>query len=240
MANAVEKLFDSVLSKLGTEQELDWPRINDSESEVDPVDEPCDSDEDWIQTADEAKDMVEKLDDFASRRIADQLAEADEEAIEGGLRRRGFDCLAFYKSRRMVLTRPFPGHWGIFYLKQALTYIQSQIAREYPAYGNPRKLALDLLCEHERFHYRADLQTLLFEATLGRSLYMPLRRALRGRRSHFVEEALANRHVWDWSKKASVGIEEFAYEFMKLHLQHLGDGRWIAYVLGPHTKLGHG
>jgi hypothetical protein len=26
----------------------------------------------------------------------------------------------------------------------------------------------------------------------------------------------------------------------RAHLQHLGEGRWIAYVLGPHNKLGHG
>lgn len=26
----------------------------------------------------------------------------------------------------------------------------------------------------------------------------------------------------------------------RAHLRHMGDGRWIAYVLGPHTKLGHG
>jgi hypothetical protein len=26
----------------------------------------------------------------------------------------------------------------------------------------------------------------------------------------------------------------------RAHLEHLGDGRWVAYDLGPHTKLGHG
>lgn len=212
MANAVEKLFDSVLSKLEPGEAFDWPKDNDTDGENDPIDKPCDSVNDGLFPPEE-KTLADMVRD---RIFGVELGEADQEAIEGGIRRRGFDALAFYKSRRMVSDRPFPGRWGIFYLRQGLSYIESQITREYPGRRNPRKLALDFLREHERFHYRADLQTLLFEATLGRSLYMPLRRALRGRRSHFVEEALANRQVWDWSKKASVGIEEFAFEFMKL------------------------
>lgn len=216
MANAAEKLFDSVLSKLGPERELDWPRSNDAEVDDDRIDEPRDFDNDRIRSTDEDGVIDQVVDRVADRRIPHELGETEGEAIEGAIRRRGFDALALYKSRRMVLDQPFPGRWGIFYLKQGLVYIESQIAREYPGYGNPRKLALDFLREHERFHYRADLQTLLFEATLGRPLYMPLRRALRGRRSHFVEEALANRQVWDWSKKASAGLEEFAFDFMML------------------------
>ncbi len=39
---------------------------------------------------------------------------------------------------------------------------------------------------------------------------------MRGRSIDFVEEALANRQVWDWAKKAAVGIREFAFDFMKL------------------------
>lgn len=69
---------------------------------------------------------------------------------------------------------------------------------------------------HEHFHYRADLQTLMFEAVKGRQLSQPLRDALRGRRDEFVEEALANLQVWAWAQKPSIGIEDFAYDFMKL------------------------
>lgn len=50
----------------------------------------------------------------------------------------------------------------------------------------------------------------------GQHLHKPLRNALRGRRDSFVEEALANRQAWLWSQKSSVGIEEFAHDFMKL------------------------
>ncbi len=216
MANAVERLFDTVLSKLAPAEDPDWPRWDDAEGENDPVDEPCDSDDDQILSADQEEIVDRVKDQLAGGRISGQLDHAEEEAIEGGIRRDGFEVLAFYKSRRMLSARPFPGRWGIFYLKQGLVYIESQITREYPGYSNPRKLALDFLREHERFHYRADLQTLLFEATLGRSLYMPLRRALRRHRSHFAEEALANRQVWDWSRKGSIGIQDFAFDFMML------------------------
>ena len=38
MANAVEKLFDSVLRKLEPGQTLDWPTLDDPEGEEDLVD----------------------------------------------------------------------------------------------------------------------------------------------------------------------------------------------------------
>lgn len=216
MANAIEKLFDLVLSQLSPEERNDWPNTNDVEGERDPIDTPMDSDGDRLISVNEYAIVEGVSDRIDGGRVADALSSDDEEAIEGGVRHRGFEVLAFYKSRRMVSARPFAGRWGIFYLKPGLTYVESLIARTYPGFGNPRKLALDFLREHERFHYRADVQSLFFEATVGRSLYMPLRRALTGRRSSFVEEALANRQVWDWSRKAAIGIEELAFEFMKL------------------------
>jgi hypothetical protein len=181
MANAVEKLFDSVLRKLEPGQTLDWPTLGDPEGEEDLVDEPCDGDDDGLLSPDDEERGLGNFERMAGDRISRQLDDGEKEVIEGGIRRRGFDALAFYKSRRMLSARPFPGRWGIFYLKQGLIFVESQIALEYPGYDKPRKLALNFLREHERFHYRADLQTLLFEATLGRELYMPLRRALRGR-----------------------------------------------------------
>jgi hypothetical protein len=93
-------------------------------------------------------------------------------------------------------------------------YLEHEIERTYPGFGNPRALAIDFLRAHERFHYQADVQTLLFETVLGRQMYEPVRWAFKGRASHFVEEALANRQAWDWARKAD--IEEFAFDFMKL------------------------
>lgn len=217
MANATEKLFDSVLSSLDTFADLNWPDdLKLDPLDVDPIDEPIDSSDDGIFTIDEEQTAGDVMERMAGRRVSGELDPDEVEAIEGGIRSRGFETLAFYKSRRYLSARPFPGRWGIFYLKQGLIHVESQIIKSYPGYGDPKKLAINFLREHERFHYRADLQTLMFEATLGKHLYLPLRKALRGRRSYFVEEALANRQVWDWAKKGVIGLEEFANDFMSL------------------------
>ena len=216
MANAAERLFDSVLANLNPSSDLEWPNVPRDPSDIDQLDEPPDTSEEELRTVDEEDIASDVIDAMADRRVYGELDGDEYEAIEGSLRSRGFETLAFYKSRRHIALRPFPGRWGIFYLKQGLVYVESQISQSYPGYGNPKKLALNFLREHERFHYKADIQTLLFEATLGRHLYIPLHKALRGRRSQFVEEALANRQAWDWAKRSSNGLEEFAHDFMSL------------------------
>lgn len=220
MANAVDSLFDSVLAGLSPGSENNVPDWQDSDDlkddhEFDPSDKLRGSEDDRLMSMDEDSENRRVTDQLHDRRVSEMNPE-ESDAVEGGIRHLGFEAIAFYKSRRMRSQRPFSGKWGIFYLKDGLTYIESQIVLDYPGYGNPRKLAHEFLREHERFHYRADMQTLMFEATLGRHLYLPLRRALREKRSHFVEEALANRQVWDWSKKSSVGLQELAFDFMKL------------------------
>lgn len=202
MPNAVDKLFDSVLGS-GLEGDPDAH-----------IDEPKDSPNDVVLSPDE-----EALRDRAATLLTGQRDAFDpdlEEAIEGGIRRLGFDVLAFYKSRRYRDRRPYPGRWGIFYLNEGLLYLESAIQREHPGFGSPRDLARDFLREHERFHFRADLQTLMFEAATKRHLYGPARRNFHGRQSEFVEEALANRQVWEWSKRGVVGLRDFAFDFMKL------------------------
>ncbi|MBN8504331.1 MAG: hypothetical protein J0L58_07630 [Burkholderiales bacterium] len=214
MANSAEKLFQTVLSRLPPPvSEPDGYLTEEDEQSIGSV-QPDEGDH--IFSVDEDEAAADFIDAEARSRDSRILDASDMEAFEGGIRHRGFEALAFYKSRRIVNQDPFPGQWGIFYLKQGLIYVESLIARFYPGYGRPRKLALNFLREHERFHFRADLQTLMFEATLGRHLWSPTRRLLRGQCSDFVEEALANRQVWDWSKKAGVRIEEFASEFMLL------------------------
>ena len=217
MANAAEKLFNSVISSLGPVDDLNWPEDQQRDPlDVDPVHEPVDSLDDGIITIDEYQSTNDVLVKMAGRRVYGELDSDETEAIEGGIRSRGLETLAFYKSRRFVATRPFPGRWGIFYLTQGLMHVESKLLQYYPGYGDPKKLAFSFLRAHEHFHFRADLQTLMFEATLGKHLYLPLHKALRGRRSHFVEEALANRQAWDWARRGSVGLREFAYDFMTL------------------------
>jgi hypothetical protein len=217
MANAVEKLFGSVLSSLSDEAEnIRQPPELGNEHDYDAIDEPPDSDNDQVITVDEEGLLRRATDVLAEGRHYDDLSSDDEELLEGGVRHRGFDVLAFYKSRRFIDQRPYVGRWGIFYLKHGLTYLSVEIEKTYPGYNDPRVLAYEFLREHERFHYRADLQTLMFEATTGRHLHKPTRDAFRGRRSCFVEEALANRQAWDWAKKRNIAIADFAYDFMKL------------------------
>ncbi len=203
MQNAVEKLFTSVLSALGPKDE-------------DPVLDNRGSENDSVLTAADNEAVDTTADRLVGHRVDFPIDKEFEEAVEGGLRSAGMDVLAFYKSRRYMNLKPYPGKWGLFYLKQGLYFLESSIAREYPGFGDPRKLALGFLREHERFHFRADLQSLMFEAATQKHLYGPSRRLFRGNAEAFVEEALANRQVWDWANRASVGIREFAFDFMKL------------------------
>jgi hypothetical protein len=213
MANAVERLFESVLPELPERDRLPWGNPYSGpppDSEL-----PKESDDDIVvplpddETADDVYDRLGGERGFASQEERD--------AVDGGIRHRGIEAIAFYKSRRFIDRPPYRGRWGIFYLKSGLLTVAQHIEDEYP--GRPdggRKLALEFLRKHEFFHYRADLQTLMLEATLKRQLYSPLRRALRFAPEVFVEEALANREAWDWARRNAVGIAEFAFAFMKL------------------------
>lgn len=215
MPNAVESLFESVLDALGPDVQGASDAPSEDQKPWDPFDNPFDTDEDRLSSVQQVAISDEVLDQLRGDRTPIRLPIDEEEIIEGGLRKVGFEILAFYKSRRLIMQPPYSGKWGIFYLKQGLGYVQYLIDVSYPTFGT-RVQSLEFLRKHERFHYRADLQTLMLEAITKRHLYGPLRRAFRGKRSEFVEEALANRQVWDWSKRTPIGLREFAYDFMKL------------------------
>jgi hypothetical protein len=220
MTNAVDRLFDQVMSEIadvGLEDIPDWPELPFDEDDYDILDRPPAIDD---------SSLFPLSDELIGERPFDTLLGGgftpvglppdEKEIVEGGIRKLGFDTLAFYKSRRFINRRPFPGKWGIFYIKTGLLYVAGEIAASYPGYGDPRRLAHKFLQAHEFFHYRCDIQTLMFEAVLKRNLYIPLRGALRGRRTHFVEEALANKAAYDWAKTSSGGMQEFAHDFMSL------------------------
>ncbi len=214
MANKVDKLFDMVLQALGEQPEQG--KLPESPWDDGNFDEPFVDSEDEVQTINEATDVRKMLERMTGDASFPKLESDEEEAAGAGIRSRGFDVLAFYKSRRNVNCRPYRGKWGIFYLRQGMQFVAEQIAREHPGYGNPWLLAYEFLRAHEWFHYRADLQTLMFEATTKRHLHKPVRQLYRGRQDQFVEEALANRQAWDWAKKGVVGLGDFAFDFMKL------------------------
>lgn len=144
------------------------------------------------------------------------ITSEERDLLDGGIREVGFDVYAFYKSRRYIAARPYPGKWGIFYLDHGVRRVKELIETTYPGYGPSLRLAYDFLRVHERFHFKFDLYALSVEASLGRALYDPLKRAFRHHRIYLVEEALANRDAWEWAKRGQVGLGEFAYDFMKL------------------------
>jgi hypothetical protein len=216
MANIVERTFESIVPRLKSTPPPSWPPLADSdyrEGDYDPISRSVDSPDDGVYTFEENAVIDGTFDRMMNDRVVGISDNEDREIFGGGIRHHGMEALAFYKSRRFLTQRPYPGRWGIFYLRQGLSFIESEIKATYPGHGNPRKLAVEFLRRHERFHFFADLQTLLFEALIGQQLYEPVRLALKGRASHFVEEALANRNAWDWARKHEVGLEEFAYNF---------------------------
>jgi hypothetical protein len=153
---------------------------------------------------------------LAGREIPLPISSDDRDLLDGGLREVGFDVYAFYKSRRYVAARPYPGKWGLFYLEHGVARVKELIETTYPGYGSSLRLAYEFLREHERFHFKFYLYALSVEAKIGRALYDPLKRAFRHHRIHEVEEALANREAWEWAKQGRVGLGEFAYDFMRL------------------------
>jgi hypothetical protein len=161
------------------------------------------------------------------------------EGIADRVSAEGLDVLAFYKSPRHVTSSPMPGFWGIFYLHPAVIWLASRVdaaANDMPGYS----LARELLRVHEMAHFRFDLQTLMLEAVKGYELHAPIRSLLRGRRNLFVEEALANRRVWLWSRQFGKDFEQFVFDFMKLQPgayarfdedRHLLASEWAAMVV---------
>lgn len=153
---------------------------------------------------------------LADREMPFPISSEERDLLDGGIREVGLDVYAFYKSRRYVAARPYPGKWGIFYLEHGVSRLKELIETTYPGYGCSLRLAYEFLREHERFHFKFDLYALSVEAKVGYALYDPLKRAFRNHRIYQVEEALANREAWEWAKRGQVGLGEFAYDFMKL------------------------
>lgn len=217
MSNVIDRLFEDVRLQLPPDSNNNipqWPNLPGDE--LDKADELYGDNEEEIFTYDDYETSIQVADRLDNRREIFEPSSEDSEIIEGGIRAKGFEAIAFYKSKRMIDSLPCKGRWGIFYIKQGLDKLAWDISRVYPGYGDPRELAHQFLFEHEYYHFQSDIQVLMFEALLKKHLYLPLRRALRNRKSHFVEEALANRRAYEWAKKQSVGLREFAHDFMSL------------------------
>ena len=241
--NSADKLFEQVMSdigKNGLSDRPDWPDIIPRDDV--PTDEfdRFPTDDEIIRPIGDQFDIdraIERLTGIAPDAV---ITDEENEIIGGAVRHLGLDTLAFYKSRRFKNIAPFVGKWGIFYFKKGIDYIAKEISTSYPGYGAPTNLAYNFLRAHEFVHYKCDLQTLMFEAVLKRNLYVPLHKALIGRKVHFVEESLANSAALRWAKKKQISIQDFAEDFMNLqpgaYARFLEpnavlQGEWIANVL---------
>ena len=214
MSKVILDLYEQVSSNLNNNnlQIPNWDYPNSDESEIADLNSNLDIDGrvgdigEWNTL----EDVTERL--LNSNNLDERPTQKDKHLIEGALRHKGFEALAFYKSFRSKDEKPFKGKWGIFYLSDGLSYVASEINTYFPTWKKPRELALNFLHSHEFYHFQADLNSLHLENLLGKKLYDPIRRSLRGYQSHFVEEAIANRMSYQFAKKTK--IEEFAKDFM--------------------------
>lgn len=241
MANSIDRLFERVLSQLPDPDigvDPAWPDLSDDFDDV--IDNPPETDNDQLSPYQDIFTRDRVIDRMTGTLTVPEPNDDDKDLVEGGIRSRGFEAIAFYKSKRFQNRRPFVGRWGIFYINEGLSHVAWQISQTYPGYADPRTLARDFLRAHEHFHFQADIQTLMLEATQGKHLYIPTRQRFRRARSHFVEESIANRQAYDWAKRMSVGLEEFARDFMLCQpnayarfLEPIADltGEWVANVL---------
>jgi len=221
MSNIIDRLFEDAKTQLPNDNPNNipgWPATpsDDQESTKEFLggdDDKLTPYSEYLNDTNVANSVANRIGGPSDIRAPSQK---DREIIAGGIRANGFEAIAFYKSKRFIVSKPFPGKWGIFYIKQGLDEIAWEISNQYPGYSDTKKLARDFLYEHEHYHFQSDIQVLMFEVLLNKHLYAPLRRALRGKRSHFVEEALANKRAYEWAKGRNVGLKEFAYDFMSL------------------------
>jgi hypothetical protein len=241
MANSIDRLFESILSQLPESDagaDPAWPDFADEFDDV--IDNPPESDNGQLFPYRDISTRDRVIDRMTGALTVPGLSDDEKDLIEGGIRSRGFEAIAFYKSKRFENRRPFVGRWGIFYINEGLFHVAWQISQTYPGYADPRALARDFLRVHEHFHFQADIQTLMLEAIQRKHLYIPTRQRFRRARSHFVEESIANRQAYNWAKQMSVGLEEFARDFMLCQpnayarfLEPVADltGEWVANVL---------
>jgi hypothetical protein len=207
MSKIVENLFNDVLSKLPQphNQNNDETFLISADFENNSI----------LSTFELWQNQKHFFDKVAGERVIIEPNPNDLNIIEGNIRFKGFESVAFYKSKRHQDKKPFIGKWGIFIIKDALNYMSHKINEYYPGYSSPDKLAYEFIYAHEIFHFYSDLTTLFLESVQNKHLYLPLRYAISDP-TNFVEEALANQNAYNWAKKTSNGIEEFAYDFMSV------------------------
>jgi hypothetical protein len=174
----------------------------------------------WADIPTEAIRIFRPGDDDTTRSTDElnmpQAANADQSSrIERVFRELGVEAIAFYKSRRYLDKKPFPGLWGVFYLKIGVEHLAYRL-REYYGVQNSLEIVYSLIRRHEFFHYKADIHTMLLELVSQQQLYTPTRLAFQRSPFQFVEEALANREVLTSVQRRSKAVREFAEDWMSV------------------------
>lgn len=176
---------------------LPWPEINENDFPAKPIES--------------------RTQDAETKSSEEGLSE-DGGILGGAVQKHGFEALAFYKSFRLRDSKPYPGKWGIFYLGQGIELLAQLISIQTSCnLAESRRLGLEFLRSHEKYHYLVDVLALGIEPPLSKHIYLPLRHAYRNHGSHCVEEALANACTWQWAQKKDKsfpGILSFAEDFM--------------------------
>jgi hypothetical protein len=130
------------------------------------------------------------LEDFSD---ADHEAASEAEAVH---REVGFDALAVYEPFHAV--RP-AARWGIFYRQDGLRGFALLLMRDAGlGTREARRVAVELLRAHERYHFRFELGALHDELALGKPLYSKYALQVYEKvlfTSQCFEESLANRAV---------------------------------------------
>lgn len=233
MGNAIDRLFDAVSNRFGAEDHLD-------------DDCPHDSPDDHLISVQEYLVGLGDLNPDPD----------DVEEISRAVKEKGIDVIAFYKSKRYLPNAPFPGRWGIFYLKQGLDTLSKQLTSNGVVH-NSRETAYFFIRAHENYHYQSDIQTLVFELTRAMPLHGPTRRMFGLNKQDFVEEAIANYKAFSWALKTinEPKAIQFIHQFMSNQPgayarfeEPIADLRkeWAVNVLdqmktasGPSEELGH-
>ena len=124
MTNSVDRLFEQVLSQLpdpGSTEDRGWLDISDDTG--DALDNPPDGDEGEVFPYREIVTRDNLIDRLADRPTVPEMPDDSKDLVDGGMRSRGFEAIAFYKSKRFVSRRPFVGRWGIFYINEGLSHL---------------------------------------------------------------------------------------------------------------------
>jgi hypothetical protein len=192
-------------------------RDNLNEVEGPPAEIPADR---WSDIPTEAIRIFQPGDDDASPAtdgLKNPQATNTEQSsrIERVFREVGVEAIACYKSRRYLNQKPFPGLWGVFYLKIGVEHLAYRL-RDYYGVQNSLEIVYSLIRRHEFFHFKADIHTMLLELVSHQQLYTPTRLAFQRSPNQFVEEALANREVLTSVQRRSKAVREFAEDWMSV------------------------